>query len=208
MCPACEVLPRAGRTKLEIKLKPDVADAVADKLPKPPSKDVDKPIERIFRVRCGAVELKLTLTEKLLAKSLRDAVVSPFLRAMAKKTGAPCASAEEVIRVEVGGMAVSDALRASSLEPGADMVRVDIFLQEANEEAKAEVEAGAKAEVKEQRPASAERRTEDEVMPSPMASHGTAATGEATGQPAADSHTAIGSKDYYRRWDKFEDTEG
>ena len=54
------------------------------------------------RVSCGAVTLKLTLTEKLLGKSVRDALVAPFLRAHAKKTGVTI-TCEDVGTVLVDG---------------------------------------------------------------------------------------------------------
>ena len=43
-------------------------------------------VEQVFRVRCGVVELKMTLGAKLLAKSLRDGVVT---RKMSTATPAP-----------------------------------------------------------------------------------------------------------------------
>ena len=41
------------------------------------------------RVRCGDVELKLTLTSKLLARPLRDALVEPFLKVHNKRAATP-----------------------------------------------------------------------------------------------------------------------
>jgi len=53
-------------------------------MPKPPGA-LDKVVTR---VSCGEVELKLTLTPKLLARPLRDAVVEPFLKAHNKRANA------------------------------------------------------------------------------------------------------------------------
>ena len=53
-------------------------------------------------VQCLSVKLKLTLTDSLLQKSLRDAVVEPFLGAYNKRAAVPL-STQELLRVEVDG---------------------------------------------------------------------------------------------------------
>jgi hypothetical protein len=81
----------------------------------------------IFHVQSGEVKLKLTLPQKALSKSLRQGVIVPFLAAYAKKTGTPLVSADEVLRLEVDGLPMSDAISAASVWLGS-VVRVDITL--------------------------------------------------------------------------------
>ena len=92
-------------------------------------KEGGSPLSQVFRVRCGGVELKLTLPAKALSKTLREAVVTPFLGAYAKKAQRAAVSADDVLRVEVDGMAMSDSLRATSVVSGAPLVRVELFLR-------------------------------------------------------------------------------
>ena len=61
------------------------------------------------RVTCGDVTLKLTLSEKLLARPFADAVLSPFLKAYGKKTGVAVA-VDDVNAVLVDGNRVDDAV--------------------------------------------------------------------------------------------------
>eukprot|EP00966_Prymnesium_polylepis_P288268 6658460-Prymnesium_polylepis.2 len=58
---------------------------------------------RKWLVRCGDVELKITLTDKWLAKPLADALIEPFLGAYAKKMGAHLTSGD-VARVLANGL--------------------------------------------------------------------------------------------------------
>ncbi|KAL1529664.1 hypothetical protein AB1Y20_000605 [Prymnesium parvum] len=81
----------------------------------------------VFRVKCDPVELKLTLTPKLLEKPLREAVVEPFLRAYRGKTRTRVASSD-VARLLADGRGVSDSLIASSVAAGATLVRLEILL--------------------------------------------------------------------------------
>ena len=56
----------------------------------------------IATVTCGAVTLKLTLTAKVLAKSLRDGCITPFLGAFNKKNpGDAPLTADALARVEM-----------------------------------------------------------------------------------------------------------
>ena len=89
--------------------KANVEDATAcgpeGCLPPPPSKSV-------LRVRCGAVELKLTLGARLLGKSFQSSVVEPFLAALNKKqavTGAFPIELDDVAGALVEGSRVAAA---------------------------------------------------------------------------------------------------
>ena len=108
--PSWEVLPRAGRTDVTIFLTEFLTADMAVKFP-PPKPEEPKPVDQVFRVRCDAVELKLTLSAKQLSKSLRDGIVTPFLKAYAKKAARPGVTADDVTRVEADGLAVSDSLK-------------------------------------------------------------------------------------------------
>ena len=66
----------------------------AARAPPPPP-----PEKVVARVRCGEVELKLTLTAKFLARSLSDALISPFLRAFDKKVG--CQTAVDLSLIHI-----------------------------------------------------------------------------------------------------------
>eukprot|EP00325_Prymnesiales_sp_UTEX-LB-985_P007980 CAMPEP_0174702154 /NCGR_PEP_ID=MMETSP1094-20130205/6534_1 /TAXON_ID=156173 /ORGANISM="Chrysochromulina brevifilum, Strain UTEX LB 985" /LENGTH=292 /DNA_ID=CAMNT_0015899893 /DNA_START=129 /DNA_END=1007 /DNA_ORIENTATION=+ len=57
--------------------------------------------EVITRVRCGEIELKLTLTAKLLAKSLRAALVEPFLKVHNKRAATPV-EWDQIVCIKVG----------------------------------------------------------------------------------------------------------
>ena len=65
-------------------------------------------------VQCLSVKLKLTLTDSLLQKSLRDAVVEPFLGAYNKRAAVPL-STQELLRVEVDGAVCDPSTMAGKL---------------------------------------------------------------------------------------------
>ena len=65
-------------------------------------------------VQCLSVKLKLTLTEPLLQKSLRDAVVEPFLGAYNNRAAVPL-TMQELLRVEVDGAACEPSRMAGEL---------------------------------------------------------------------------------------------
>ena len=65
------------------------------------------PTKCVVRVRCEEVELKLTLTPKFLGKPLADALVTPFLKAFAKRTSRE-ATVSDVERVQLGSRASVD----------------------------------------------------------------------------------------------------
>ena len=67
-------------------------------------------------VECLSVKLKLTLGEKLLQKSLQDAVVEPFLGAYKKRAGP--LTAEQLTSVEVDGVACDPDTTAGELLTG------------------------------------------------------------------------------------------
>ena len=193
--PAFEVLPRAGKTKLEVVLREALVAEVVAKLPKlgvDPNKGA-----AVFRVRCGEVELKLTLQAKGLSKSLRDGVITPFLQACAKRTHIPNLSADQVRRIEVDGMAVSDGVTASSFVSGtgsgAPVVRVDIFLPDTP-------------------PAATPSALLEPPQPTEVAGELTAMGGVSlTGTDAAPSSKPAvhrSSADYYKKWASFDDLDG
>lgn len=64
--------------------------------------------EVVCRVKCGAVELKLTLTQKFLSRSVRDALLEPFLKVYAKKAAAPVAF-DDLVCVKCDGYPVDAA---------------------------------------------------------------------------------------------------
>ena len=66
----------------------------------------EAPRKVIAHVTCGSVTLKLTLGSKVLAKSLKDGCLTPFLGVYNKKTNAEPLTAEAVSRVEIDGTAV------------------------------------------------------------------------------------------------------
>ena len=59
------------------------------------------------RVRCGEVELKLTLTPKLLVKTLRDALVEPFLKVHNKRAPVEV-TWEQLACIKVDGITLDD----------------------------------------------------------------------------------------------------
>lgn len=69
---------------------------------------------RKIKVTCGDVTLQLTLSTKLLAKPFEEAVLRPFLKAYAKKTGEP-ADLARVARVEVDEEMLGDHGIAASV---------------------------------------------------------------------------------------------
>lgn len=91
-----------------------------------------EPPGQVFRVSCQEVDLKLTLPAKAFGRSLRQAILEPFLRAFAKKKKHErkvAATADDIERVEVDGMAVSDAFLAASFATGVDVVKVRLTLK-------------------------------------------------------------------------------
>ena len=85
-------------------------------MPRPPSCGWLGPLgmKVVVVVQCLSVKLKLTLTDPLLQKSLRDAVVEPFLGAYNKRAAVPL-TAQELLRVEVNGVACDPSTRAGEL---------------------------------------------------------------------------------------------
>lgn len=73
----------------------------------------------VCTVSCGAVTLKLTLTEKFLLKQFSSSVVEPFLKAFNKSTkrapGAASVEADELIAVLVDGNQVDMRFRTTDL---------------------------------------------------------------------------------------------
>ena len=132
--PAYKVLPIDGPpTRIYVVLAPDVAKRVQANIPQLAS-EYEAPRggePGMFRVKCDSVELKLTLPARAFTKSLRDAIITPFLGAYAKRhrERSPRATADDVDRVEVDGMAVSDAVKASSFASGIPLVRVQVHLK-------------------------------------------------------------------------------
>ena len=86
------------------------------------------PTQTVARVRCGDVELKLTLTPKFLLKALAGALVSPFLKAYSKRVGVE-ASLADVERIEVEGEHV-DMHQESALllKDAAGALRADVSI--------------------------------------------------------------------------------
>ena len=122
--PVCALLAHKGETHIEMSLTPEAyakwgydnpkaigGPEAANAAAKPSA-----PKSQVFLVRCGAVELKLTLPEKALAKSLQDGVLMPFLGAYAKRVKrATPYTISDVRRVEVDGLSVAPTLKASSV---------------------------------------------------------------------------------------------
>lgn len=77
--------------------------------PPPPPREHDL----VATVSCFHVTLRLTLTPKLLARPLNDALVAPFLKAYSKKAGV--AGVADVAAVRVDGTEVDATLPAGSL---------------------------------------------------------------------------------------------
>jgi hypothetical protein len=106
---------RAASSQLEVTLASGPGAWADGKLPPPPSAEPPERVSQVFRVKCASVELKLTLPLTSLSKSLREAVVVPFLKAYNKKMRradpeAASLCADDLLRVEVDAMAVSDAV--------------------------------------------------------------------------------------------------
>lgn len=81
----------------------------------------------IVHVTCTDVTLKLTLTPKLLGKSLADGVLTPFLGAYnKKKTGVPL-GVPMLSKVEVDGVAVADTSALAGTVLPADTHKVELF---------------------------------------------------------------------------------
>jgi hypothetical protein len=127
--PACRVVPREGELRIEVVLKPDAAKRTAVRIPQRPEdlEAAEKRDSGVFRIRCGDVELKHTVPPKGLGRSLREAVVEPFVAAYAKKTGTP-ADLDWVVGVVVDGLPTNDAMLAQSFVLG-NVVRVELELE-------------------------------------------------------------------------------
>ena len=63
-CPAFEVLPRAGRTKLEIVLTAEAAAAANPSLPQPPSPDEEPSWDLTFPVDFGGVRYEVYVRKR------------------------------------------------------------------------------------------------------------------------------------------------
>ena len=87
-------------------------------------------------VRCGDIELKLTLNEKWLAKPISAALIKPFLGAYAKKVGESPLEPEDVARVHANGLLVSDlSAPVSSINvPSNEAARLDLHLDAEDDE--------------------------------------------------------------------------
>ena len=86
---------------------------------------------RATRVRCGDVELKLTLTAKQLDRPFDTAVIAPFLKAYSKKVGAlEPVSLAQVSVVRVDDEQIGDLSLASSVVLlVSEVVETEIFLK-------------------------------------------------------------------------------
>ena len=85
--------------------------------------------ERKIRVSCGDVTLQLTLGSKLLAKPFEEAVLKPFLKAYAKRTG-ESAPMSRVARVEVDEEMLGDhTIAASVVLLARETVDAEVFLR-------------------------------------------------------------------------------
>jgi hypothetical protein len=126
--PAFKVLSREGQTRIDVILTPDVARRVKPNIPQL-STEYEAPNKGepgVFRVRCGDVELKMTIPPKALAKPLSECLCTPFLKEYARKTGT-IAEASALTRVTVDGLETSAEMLASSFVLGNE-VRVDLVL--------------------------------------------------------------------------------
>ena len=200
--PCFRTLPRAGKTELQVTLTEVALSAIAEKLPpRPKPSDANAPVGQVFRVRCSEVELKLTLPAKGLGKSLREGVVSPFLRAYATKIGRKGVDlTPELTRVEVDGMAVSDMVLASSFATGAPAVRVELTLGERRGTAGGE----AASPVGESASACTESALPSPPPPAPLVSQ----TG-GNAMPASPDGVgnSLPNASYYAKWAAFDDVE-
>lgn len=93
------------------------------------------PEKSVLRVRCGAVELKLTLNARLLSKPFAVAVIEPFLKALNKKqgeTGAFPIERRHVLGALVEGdrveTAAFDHRSATDVLAGREAARVDVLV--------------------------------------------------------------------------------
>ena len=93
------------------------------------------PEKSVLRVRCGAVELKLTLNARLLSKPFAVAVIEPFLKALNKKqgeTGAFPIERRHVLDALVEGdrveTAAFDHRSATDVLAGREAARVDVLV--------------------------------------------------------------------------------
>ncbi len=70
--------------------------------------------DRAVQVKAGTVNLKLTLNAKLLKKSFRDAVLTPFIKAYNKKSSTDW-TADDLVSVTVDGSLMTDYGVAASV---------------------------------------------------------------------------------------------
>ena len=202
--PCFEILQRAGTTKLEVLLNDEGATRLASVMPEPP--EPPEPAH-IFRVRCEKVELQMTLEARHLDKTLREGVVVPFLKAYNKKaTPKAKVAADDVARLEVDGLAVSDASLASSFAQRggskpkgggapevASFTRVEIALAAPADEAAA---AGGESAP----PSAAGPATQEEQTAAGSGGGSATATGAA---PAPKGRLTS----HYDKWAKFDDSD-
>ena len=86
-------------------------------------------VTRKVKVRCGEVELQLTLTKKFLARPFTASVIGPFLGAFSKKVEAdPPVTAADVATVLIDGVVADPSLSAAELLPIAPFTWVEITL--------------------------------------------------------------------------------
>ena len=122
--PVCALLPQEGDTQIDVHLTPEAYAKWGydnPQLTAAAAKPSASSTACVFLVRCGVVELKLTLPEKAIQKTLQDGVLTPFLGAYAKKTGRASYTVADVLRIEVDGLPVAPSLKAISVVrlPGA-----------------------------------------------------------------------------------------
>ena len=80
-------------------------------------------------VSCDDVSLKLTLSRKLLVtRSLRVAVLEPFLKAFVKRVGGCVHTYSQDLTVEAGGVTLDHACNAGSVLAAGRSTAVKIFL--------------------------------------------------------------------------------
>jgi hypothetical protein len=134
--PVCQLLPCEGETVIVMTLDPTAYDKWGYDNPKAAASPPQlKAAFSVFVVRCGVVELKLTLPDKSLDKSLQDGVLVPFLGAYAKKAQRATCTMTDVLRVEVDGLSVAPSLKVRSVVRPPDTDAQRPIVDEADDEA-------------------------------------------------------------------------
>ena len=112
---------RQGRDCLRPLLPPERRAPLAERSTNPDARDVDPGAranqmlaERSTLVKLDAVSLKLTLNDKLLRKPFDQAVLSPFLKAYAKRAGT-AVTLDQISCVKVDGVILGDLSIAASI---------------------------------------------------------------------------------------------